>query len=97
MANLAKGRVQMITCVDQAVYDAINVIAKDSGLSKMKVMEKLIESGLDDVRFLSLLGLTPRRMRALREGLESAGFMDPDTGDFQIPVVKGKHSKHARA
>lgn len=93
----AKDRVQVVTVIDQKIYDAIEVIANDSRLSKMRVMEVLIESGLEDVKFLSCLGLTPRRMRALREGLESAGFLDSETGDFQIPSVCVSSKRRARA
>lgn len=91
-SRLGPGRVQVVTVVDQDVYDAIQQIAFDSELSKMRVMEILLETALDQVNFMSFLGLTQRRLTMLRKGLVKAGMLDEE-GNFHIPVRKRVKAK----
>lgn len=63
----------------------IEKICKEANVSKPRIIAALIECGLEDVRFLSFLGLRPSRLQKIAKALQKIGLF----ADVANPIKDG--------
>ncbi len=67
---MKKGATKLVAYVDDDVYAEMERVAAELGLTRSRMVQACIESGLDELRCFKYLGLTPRRIAQLRKVIE---------------------------
>ena len=78
--------VRVVGYIDKDLLEALDRVAAELGASRSGLLEACIESGLDDLRLLSFIGLTPGRLRKAVLALRKIGILK--VGGYEIDVKK---------
>lgn len=84
-----KAEKQIVQVVlERDVVAVIDKIAEEAEVSRSAVLSACVESGLDDLRLLSSLGLTPRRLKLIGQKLVKLGIVKQ--GEVTVDFRKAK-------
>lgn len=81
---IGEDKVRVVAYVDKDVLACVDRIADEVGTSRSSIVNACIEGGLDDLKFLGLVGFTPRRLQAIHNALVKVGVIR--SGDVKVDV-----------
>lgn len=73
--------VQVVANVPESSNEEIVAISKELGFSRARIIANLIESGLEDTRFLKYFGLRPKVLQKIAKGLGKLGFFSEEPAE----------------
>ena len=84
------GVVRVVAYMDEELVQQIDKISEEAGISRSRLVAACIEGGLEDLRFMSFIGLPPRRLQRVGTALEKFGIIATKHKNLDTPEIRRK-------